>query len=161
VVARHRVEGSGKPWDAEAVLAGMELSEALDHARSTNHGVLVTLKKDGRPQLSNIVYALGDDGTIRISITADRAKAKNLAREPRASLYVGREDFWAYVVLEGDAELSDVASSPDDPAVDELIEVYRAAAGEHDDWDEYRAAMVRDQRLVVRLRPTHAYGAWR
>jgi PPOX class probable F420-dependent enzyme len=138
----------------------MELSEAIDHARANKQGVLVTLKKDGRPQLSNIMYVVGDDGTIRVSITADRAKAKNLQRDPRAALYVGRDDFWAYVVLEGDAELSDVASSPDDSAVDELIDVYRAMAGEHDDWDEYRAAMVRDQRLVVRLRPTHAYGAW-
>jgi PPOX class probable F420-dependent enzyme len=138
----------------------MELSDALEHARSTQHGVLVTLKKDGRPQLSNIVYAIGEDGTIRISITADRAKAKNLNRDPRAALYVSRDDFWAYVVLEGDAELSDVAGSPDDAAADELVEVYRAVAGEHDDWDDYRAAMVRDRRLVVRLRPTHAYGAW-
>jgi PPOX class probable F420-dependent enzyme len=138
----------------------MELSEALDHARTTTKGVLVTLKRDGRPQLSNIAYVVGDDGTIRISITADRAKAKNLRRDGRASLYVGREDFWAYLVLEGDAELSDVARSPDDAAVDELIEVYRTVAGEHDDWDDYRAAMVRDQRLVVRLRPDHAYGTW-
>jgi PPOX class probable F420-dependent enzyme len=138
----------------------MELSQALDHARTTTGGVLVTLKRDGRPQLSNIVFVVDDSGTIRISITADRAKAKNLRRDPRAALYVGREDFGAYVVLEGDAELSDVASSPDDPAIDELIEVYRGVAGEHDDWDAYRAAMVKDQRLVVRLRPTHAHGAW-
>jgi PPOX class probable F420-dependent enzyme len=139
----------------------MELTEALDHVRGTNKGVLVTLKSDGRPQLSNIVYAVGDDGTIRISITAARAKAKNLARDPRASLYVGREDFWAYVVIEGTASLSDVAADPHDDAVDELVELYRSLSGEHEDWDDYRAAMVRDQRLVVRLRPDRAYGAWR
>jgi PPOX class probable F420-dependent enzyme len=138
----------------------MDLTKALDIARGGRRGVLVTQKADTRPQLSNIAYAVGDDGVIRISITADRAKAKNLARTPKASLYVGREDFWAYVVIDADAELSAVAAAPDDAAVDELVELYRAVAGEHDDWDDYRRAMVADRRLVIRLRPTHAYGTW-
>jgi PPOX class probable F420-dependent enzyme len=136
----------------------MELTDALDFARQHRNGVLVTEKRDGRPQLSNIIYAVGGDGLVRISVTADRAKAKNLARSPIASLHVTRDDFYAYVVLEADAELSPVAASPGDATVDELVELYRAMIGEHDDWDDYRAAMVRDQRLVVRLTPTHAYG---
>lgn len=136
----------------------MELSDALDFARQHRNGVLVTEKRNGRPQLSNIIYAVDADGLVRISITADRAKAKNLARSPIASLHVTRDDFYAYVVLEADAELSPVAEQPDDGTVDELVELYRAMIGEHDDWDDYRAAMVRDQRLVVRLKPTHAYG---
>jgi PPOX class probable F420-dependent enzyme len=135
----------------------MEISEALDFAVSRRNGVLVTQKGDGRPQLSNITYAFVD-GVIKISTTATRAKYANLVRNPHASVYVGREDFWGYVVIEGDAEVSDVATKPDDPAVDELVVVYRAVAGEHPDWDEYRAAMVADKRVVVRLRPTHAYG---
>jgi hypothetical protein len=61
-------------------------------------------------------------------------------------------------VLEGDAQLSAVAAAPDDATVDELVELYRSLAGEHDDWDDYRRAMVADHRLVARLRPTHAYG---
>ena len=61
-------------------------------------------------------------------------------------------------MIEADVELSDVAAAPDDPAVDELVDVYRAIAGEHDDWDDYRRAMVEDRRVVVRLEPTHAYG---
>ncbi|MGH9084078.1 MAG: PPOX class F420-dependent oxidoreductase [Acidimicrobiales bacterium] len=136
----------------------MELSAALDFARTHRRGVLVTLKRDGRPQLSNIAYALGSDGVVRISITEDRAKTKNLRRDPRASLHVTRDDFYAYVVLEGEAELSPVASAPDDATVDELVEQYKVIAGDHDDWDAFRAAMVADRRLVARLRPTHAYG---
>ncbi|MGK2949593.1 MAG: PPOX class F420-dependent oxidoreductase [Acidimicrobiales bacterium] len=136
----------------------MDLTDALDFARQHRNGVLVTQKSDGRPQLSNIIYAVDADGLVRISITADRAKAKNLARTPIASLHITRDDFYAYVVLEADAELSPVAGAPDDSTVDELVELYKAMIGEHDDWDDYRAAMVRDQRLVVRLKPTHAYG---
>jgi PPOX class probable F420-dependent enzyme len=136
----------------------MELDAALSFARDHRRGVLVTQKRDGRPQLSNIAYAVGDDGVIRISITADRAKYKNLRRTPIASLHVTREDFYAYVVLEADVELSAVAQSPNDATVEELVAYYRALAGEHDDWDDYRRAMVADHRLVVRLEPTKAYG---
>jgi PPOX class probable F420-dependent enzyme len=136
----------------------MDLAAALDYARNRDHGVLVTLKSDGRPQLSNINYGVSDDGVVRVSITADRAKYANLARDPRVSLHVTAEDFWSYVVIEGDADLSAVAAAPDDTAVEELIELYRAVQGEHPDWDDYRAAMVRDRRVVLRLRPTRAYG---
>jgi len=136
----------------------MELPHALDFVRQHRNGVLVTQKRDGRPQLSNILYAVGDDGVVRISITADRAKAKNLARAPLASLHVTREDFYAYVVLEADVELSAVALRPDDEAAEELVALYRAMIGEHDDWDAYRRAMVDDRRVMARLRPTHAYG---
>jgi hypothetical protein len=73
-------------------------------------------------------------------------------------LHVSREDFWAYVVIDADVELSAVAADPHDAAADELVALYRAVAGEHADWDDYRAAMVRDRRVVVRLRPAHAYG---
>jgi PPOX class probable F420-dependent enzyme len=135
----------------------MDLAAALSFAADRRNGVLVTLKRDGRPQLSNITYHVSD-GVVRISITADRAKYRNLVRDPRASLHVSRDDFWGYVVLEGDAELSPVAADEHDATVDELIELYRAVGGEHPDWDEYRGAMVADRRLVVRLRPTHAYG---
>ena len=135
----------------------MDLSDALEFVAARRNGVLVTQKRDGRPQLSNIACAVVD-GVIKISITATRAKYKNLVRNPLASLYVSREDFWGYVVIEGDAELSSVATKPDDAAVDELVELYRAIVGEHPDWDDYRRAMVADKRLVVRLRPTHAYG---
>ena len=134
------------------------MSDALlTLVEAKNAGVLVTIKRDGRPQLSNINYAFAD-GVIRISVTDDRAKVANLRRDPRASLYVVRDDFWSYAVVEGDAELSPVAADPNDDTVEELIDLFRAVQGEHPDWDDYRAAMVNDRRLVVRLPVGRVYG---
>jgi PPOX class probable F420-dependent enzyme len=136
----------------------MDLDRALDYARRHRRTVLVTLKADGRPQSSNVMQVTDADGVVRVSLTDSRAKTRNLRRDPRVSLHVVADDFWSYVVLEGIAELTPVARSVDDATVDELVEYYRAGSGEHPDWDEYRAAMVADERLVLRLRPTHAYG---
>jgi PPOX class probable F420-dependent enzyme len=136
----------------------MEISDALEYARGNGKGVLVTLKRDGRPQLSNITYAVEDDGALAISVTATRAKYANAARDPRVSVHVTAPDFWSYVVLEGDAELLPVTEEPGDATADALVAYYRAAVGEHPDWDEYRAAMVQDRRTLLRVRPTHAYG---
>ncbi|GAA1132487.1 PPOX class F420-dependent oxidoreductase [Nocardioides aquiterrae] len=139
----------------------METNRALEAARATHQSVLTTLRRDGRPQLSNVLHGVGEDGVIRISTTADRAKYANLRRTPWAALHVNGDSFWSYAVLEADAELSEVAADPHDATVEELVALYRQLSGEHDDWDEYRAAMVRDRRVVVRLRPTRAYGALR
>ncbi len=122
-----------------------------------HQGVLTTLKRDGRPQLSNVSYTYAD-GVVRVSVTAGRAKTKNLLRDPRASFYVSAPDFGAYVVAEGTATLSAVAKATNDAAADELVEVYRAIAGEHPDWAEYRAAMVADERQVVRIPVDRVYG---
>ncbi|CAG6399148.1 PPOX class F420-dependent oxidoreductase [Streptomyces cocklensis] len=131
----------------------------LDLLRKQRTGVLVTLKRDGRPQLSNVTFTYDDTTrTIRISATDDRAKTRNLRRDPRASFYVTAPDMGAYLVAEGDAELTPVAADPHDATVEELIDVYRSAVGEHPDWDEYRAAMVTDGRLVISLRADRAYG---
>lgn len=139
----------------------MELQRALGAVRATHQSVLTTLRRDGRPQLSNVTHAVGDDDVIRISTTADRAKTANLRRQPWAALKVDGETFWSYAVVEGDVELTPVAASLDDATVDELVEVYRAISGEHPDWSDYRRAMVNDRRLVVRLHPTYAYGLLR
>jgi PPOX class probable F420-dependent enzyme len=136
----------------------MELNRALDFARTTRQSVLTTIRGNGRPQLSNVLHHVYDDGVIRISITADRAKYRNLARQPWAALHVTREDFFAYAVLESDVELSPVATRPDDATVDELVEYYKVLVGEHDDWDAYRKAMVAERRVVARLKPNRAYG---
>jgi PPOX class probable F420-dependent enzyme len=127
-----------------------------------NRGVLVTLRRNGRPQLSNVSYAW-DSGeqTIVVSTTDDRAKTANLRRDPRVSFYVTSGDFWSYVVVDGHAELSEVAKDPYDAAVEELVDYYRSVSGDHPDWDDYRAAMVRDRRLVVRIRAERAYGSVR
>lgn len=137
----------------------MDLAAALDYARPIKRGVLATVKADGRPQLSNIMFGVGPDGVVRISVTASRAKTANIRRDPRVSLHVTSADFWSYVVLEGDAVLTPVAVDPDDATADELVELYRELQGEHPDWAEYRAAMVADERLVVRLATTRAYGS--
>jgi PPOX class probable F420-dependent enzyme len=137
----------------------MDLASSLDYARPVKRGVLATVKADGRPQLSNIMFAVGPDGVVRISVTATRAKTVNMRRDPRVSLHVTAVDFWSYVVLEGEADLTAVAADPDDATVDELVALYRALQGEHADWAGYRAAMVAEERLVVRLRATRAYGA--
>ncbi|MFF4895140.1 PPOX class F420-dependent oxidoreductase [Streptomyces sp. NPDC001068] len=122
-------------------------------------GVLVTLKSDGRPQLSNVNHAYyPDERTVRVSLTDDRAKTRNLRRDPRASYHVTSADRRAYTVAEGTAELSPVARDPYDETVEELVRLYRDVRGEHPDWDDYRAAMVRDRRLVLRLRVERAYG---
>ncbi|MGW7041986.1 TIGR03618 family F420-dependent PPOX class oxidoreductase [Streptomyces avermitilis] len=122
-------------------------------------GVLVTLKRDGRPQLSNVGHAYyPDERTLRVSVTDDRAKTRNLRRDPRASYHVTGPDRRAYTVVEGVAELSPVARDPHDETVEELIRLYRDVLGEHPDWDDFRAAMVRDRRLVLRLRVERAYG---
>jgi PPOX class probable F420-dependent enzyme len=136
----------------------MDLSAALDYARSRQRGVLATMKRDGRPQLSNIMYHLGDDGLVRISLTDSRAKTRNARRDPRVSLHVTADDFWSYVVLEGDADLLPVAADPHDATVEALVAYYRDLQGEHPDWDDYRAAMVRDGRTLLTFHPTHAYG---
>jgi PPOX class probable F420-dependent enzyme len=136
----------------------MELSSAVDFARVNRHSVLITIRRNGRPQLSNVLHHVFDDGVIRISITADRAKYKNLLREPWAALHVTQADFYAYAVLEGLVELTPVATRTDDPTVDELVAYYRAAMGEHDDWNAYRQAMVADRRVIARFKPTRAYG---
>lgn len=136
----------------------MELTGALEYASSIRRGVLATIKSDGRPQLSNVMFAVSDDGLIRVSVTDSRAKTANARRDPRVSMHVTAQDFWSYAVIEGDAELTPVAHAVDDATADELVEVYRALSGEHDDWAAYRAAMVADGRLVLRIRPTRAYG---
>jgi PPOX class probable F420-dependent enzyme len=139
----------------------MELEKALAAAGATHQSVLTTLRQDGKPQLSNIVHALGENGVIRVSTTADRAKYHNLRRVPWAALKVDGESFWSYAVIEADVTLSEVAADPHDAAVDELVELYRSISGEHSDWEDYRRAMVADRRVVVRLAPRRAYGALR
>ena len=122
-------------------------------------GVLATLKSDGRPQLSNVGYAFdAESQLVRVSVTADRAKTRNLEHDPRVTLHVASRDFWTWIAVEGTAELTPVAADPEDDTVEELVTYYRGINGEHPDWDEYRAAMVADRRLVVRFRPEHTYG---
>jgi PPOX class probable F420-dependent enzyme len=151
----------------------MEISPGTQWVRVASHAKTLKSRELGPRHLSGLTpniahscqqykyfdgWPLNRQEIIRISITATRAKYANLLREPWAALHVAREDFYAYAVLEGDVSLSDVAAAPQDATVEELVELYRALQGEHADWDDYRRSMVTDQRVVVRITPTHAYG---
>ena len=136
----------------------MELSDAIDWAAERSLGVLITIRADGRPQSSDIVYCV-DDGTFSISVTADRAKTANLRRDPRAVLHVSDEKAWSYVSLDGTVELTPATTSPDDATSDALVDYYERVTGSpHRDWDEYRQAIIDERRLMARFTPTSAAG---
>lgn len=127
--------------------------------RQATRGVLATTKRDGRPQLSTVTYA-ADPASLRVRISTRRplAKTANLRRDPRVSLHASSPDGWSYVVAEGRATLGEVAREPHDPTVEELVEHYRLLSGEHPDWEEFRQAMVDEERLVVSFVPERLYG---
>ena len=132
-------------------------------AASRNLGTLAALKRNGRPQLSMVNFALDRSGpaapSVRVSVVDGRAKVANLLRDPRGSLMVTSANGWSYAVLEGDVEFSPVAAARDDETVNELVELFTTIRGEeHSDWDDYRRAMVEDGRRILRLRVTRVYG---
>ena len=136
----------------------MDLSEALTWATTHQHAVLVTIRRDGRPQSSDVVQAV-DDGAFLVSVTDDRAKTANMRRDPRVVVHLSDPATWSYVSFDATVELSDVATAPDDATCDALCHLYEQITGApHDDWDDYRAAMVADRRLVARITPTSAVG---
>ena len=135
----------------------MEIAQALKYADGRRNGTLITLRRDGRAQSSDISYAVMGD-TIKVSVTHDRAKTRNIARDGRVILHISDPGAYSYLSINAVAELSAVAAAPDDSAADELVEVYKVIAGEHDDWDEYRGAMVADERCVIRLTPQSVTG---
>ncbi|MER8041472.1 PPOX class F420-dependent oxidoreductase [Streptomyces sp. NPDC094032] len=122
-------------------------------------GVLATIKADGRPQLSPVMpfYDPATD-TVYVSMTEGRAKTANLRRDPRAALEVTSADGWSWATAEGTVTLTGPGTDPHGPEVEALVEYYRLAAGEHPDWDEYRAAMVADGRVLMRMPVDHVYG---
>ena len=123
-------------------------------------GVLATIKSDGRPQLSPVTpFYDRDAGVLHVSMTEGRAKTANLRRDPRAALEVTSADGWSWATAEGTVTLTGPGTDPDGPEVDALVEYYRAAAGEHPDWAEYRAVMVADRRVLMSMRVEKVYGA--
>ncbi len=135
----------------------------LELAAGRRLGALAALKRDGRPQLSMVNFALAQTGpssaTVRVSVVDGRAKVANLLRDPRGSLLVTSPDGWSYAVLEGDVDFSPVAAAHDDQTVEELVELFTTIRGEeHSDWDDYRRAMVQDGRRILRLHVTRVYG---
>ena len=126
----------------------MEIDAAREFIESNHHAVLATNRRDGRPQLSPVACALDADGNVVISSRETAVKVKNLRRDPRASLCVLSDTFFgAWIQVDGTAE---IVSLPE--AMDGLVEYYRRVVGDHPDWDDYRAAMEREQRVLVRIR---------
>jgi PPOX class probable F420-dependent enzyme len=123
----------------------MTEAEARAFVARHHRAVLATIKRDGRPQLSNIVYALDDDGRIKISTTATRAKTYNVRRDPRVSLAVQGDTWQEYLVVEGTAEILEGNVLAD------LRRVYEKIRGPHPNWAEFDAAMIRERRLLLAI----------
>lgn len=128
----------------------VDLPELLDFVRTRHHLLLATARRDGRPQISPVSGGVDDQGRIVISTYPGRAKTVNAERDPRVSVLV-LSDAWdgAWVQVDGDAE---VLHMPE--AEDALVDYYRCIAGEHPDWDEYRAAMRVQGKSLIRVTPT-------
>jgi PPOX class probable F420-dependent enzyme len=132
----------------------VELDGLLDFVRPRHHAILITRRADGSPQTSPVTCGVDPQGRIVVSTYPERAKTANARRDPAVSVMVLSDDFGgAWVQVDGTAEVLDLPE-----ALEPLVEYFRCISGEHPDWDEYRAAMVADQRLVLRLRPTAVYG---
>jgi PPOX class probable F420-dependent enzyme len=124
----------------------------------SRQGVLATIAADGRPQLSNVLYVWDEAERIaRISTTADRIKARNLRRDPRAALHVSGDHFWQFAVGEGAVTLSEVAAEPGDAAGRELLALHGPHYGAIDE-DAFYPQMIAARRLVVRLHVSRVYG---
>jgi PPOX class probable F420-dependent enzyme len=130
----------------------MDLDEARAFVRSNHRAVLATMRRDGTPQLSPVACGVDDSGAVVVSTREPAAKTRNVRRDPRAWLCVMSDGFYGqFVQVEGTAT---VVSLPE--AMDGLIDYYRSVSGEHPDWDDYRAAMEREQRVLIRLELTRA-----
>ena len=129
----------------------VEIDEALEFVRHHDRTVLATRRRDGGTQLSPVNAGVVD-GLVCISSQAPRAKVRNLRRDPAVSLLVMNDGFYgAWIQIDGTAEIVD---QPE--ALDLLVDVFRSIRGEHPDWDDYRAAMIRDERVVIRVTPKRA-----
>jgi PPOX class probable F420-dependent enzyme len=130
----------------------VDLDKAREYLRSNHHAVLATLRRDGTPQMSPVGCTVDADGRVVVSSRETAIKVKNLRREPRAWLCVFPDSFYGgFVQVEGSV---DVVSLPE--AMEGLVDYYRSIAGEHPDWDDYRRAMEREQRVLIRLDLTRA-----
>jgi PPOX class probable F420-dependent enzyme len=153
---------AGEPADADrrspsapgdGRMATMDLDEARSLIREQHHAVLATTRADGTPQLSPITATVDDAGRVVISTRETAYKVRNLRRDPHAYLCVLPDTFYGGRWIQVDGTVS-VIELPD--AMEPLVDYYRQISGEHPDWDDYRAAMVRDRRVLLRLEITRA-----
>lgn len=137
-----------------ATTTPVDRDELIEFVRPRHRLVLLTTRHDGRPQASPVTGGVDEQGRIVVSTYPERAKTHNARHDPRVSVVVLSDDFdGPWVQVDGECEVID---SPE--SVEPLVDYYRAVAGEHPDWDEYRRALVDERRVVVRLRPDRAYG---
>jgi PPOX class probable F420-dependent enzyme len=130
----------------------MNLGADLDFVREHHDAVMFTYRRDGSPQMSPITCNVDAEGFILVSTRETAVKTKNLRRDPRVSLCVVSQGFYGeWIQVDG---IAAVVSLPD--AMELLVDYYRSLRGEHPDWDDYRAAMTRDQRVIVRIAPERA-----
>ena len=130
----------------------MDIPQALAFVKDNHRAILATRRRDGRPQMSPVAVAADDEGRLLISSREPAIKTKNARRDANVSVCVMNDGFWgAWCQIDGTAE---VVSLPD--AMDLLVDYYRRVSGEHPDWDDYRAAMERDRRVIIRITPTAA-----
>ena len=126
----------------------MDVVDALDFLQANHHAVVATFRRDGRPQLSPVLCGVDDDRIV-VSTREVTAKRANLRRDPRVSIVVLGDGFFGdWIQIDGTAE---VVGLPE--AMDGLVDYYRAVSGEHPDWDEFRSAMTREGRVLVRITP--------
>ncbi len=130
----------------------MDPGEARALLQSNHRAVLITSRRNGRPQASPVLAAVDDEGRVVVSTRETAMKTKNLERDPRASLCVLSDEFYGpWVQIDGDVE---IVSRP--AAIDVLVDYYRRISGEHPDWDDYRAALERERRVALRVTITAA-----
>ncbi len=136
----------------------MDLTAAMDWASQHSQAVLITLRKDGRAQSSDVTYDVVGE-TMRISVTSDRAKTANMRRDPRVVLHLTDPQSWSYLSFDGTVELMETTTSRDDETNDALVEYFESVRGEpHPDWEEYRNAMIDEGRLLVLFSPESVVG---
>jgi PPOX class probable F420-dependent enzyme len=130
----------------------MDIDAALEYVRNSHHAVLATLKADGTPQLSPVTAGIDDAGHVVLSTRQTAYKVRNVRRDPRVWLCAFPDGFYGnWVQIEGTASVVELPA-----AMDGLVDYYRRISGEHPDWADYRAAMVRDQRVLLKVSITKA-----
>jgi PPOX class probable F420-dependent enzyme len=130
----------------------MDIDDAIEYVRTHHHAVLATLKKDGAPQLSPVTPGVDEEGRVIVSTRQTAYKVRHIRRDSRVWLCAFPDGFYGrWAQLEGTAEIVELPE-----AMDGLISYYRDISGEHPDWDDYRAAMEREQRVLLRVTITKA-----
>jgi PPOX class probable F420-dependent enzyme len=125
----------------------MDVTAAQEFLRANHHAVMATFRRDGRPALSPVTVGIDPEGRVEVSTRETAMKVKHLRRDPRVAITAFTDRFYGdFVQVEGTAEIVDLPE-----AMELLVGYYRRISGEHPDWDDYRAAMVRDQRVIVRF----------